>query len=332
MKGTRVITDLAECSRIWKQLIPQEQLSDLWEIRLCFQRHYGHQPYFIVGENRDGINGFLPLSRNEETDNYLYFPGETWESKTWLEQNRLIAQNQETMTNLLNLVPGNFYLRYLQPNQWTESSGMIVDEIGYYFLPPAYDYDINKYFGEFSGKSAKRLRREIEAFEIRGVEFEHNNRPDFETMVTMSLQRYGSFSYFHDTRFLNSFRSLFSLLVEKNCLRLTSVKIGGQVAAVDMGSIFNNTYTLLAGGTNAEFPGVAKLINLHHMRWACDNKIERVDFLCGDFNWKTQFHLAPRPLFKLTGQGKTSTHREMPLMRQWDLPQSGVSAGSRNIV
>jgi len=332
MKSIRVVTDLDECSRIWRQLIPQEQLSDLWEVRLCFQRHYGHQPYFIIGEDRGGIDGFLPLSRNEETDSYLYFPGETWQSKTWLEQNRLIARNQATMVDLLNLVPGNFYLRYLHSNQWTDSSNLVVDEIGYFFLPPAYDYNIDRYFEEFSGKSAKRLRREMEAFEARGIEFEYNNMTDFETMVTMNLQRYGSFSYFHDVRFLNSFRSLFNFLAEKNWLRITSVKVGGQVAAVDMGSVFNNTYTLLAGGTNAEFPGIAKLINLHHMRWACDNKVERVDFLCGDFNWKTQFHLAPRPLFKLMGQGKASVRREIPLMRQWDLPRSGMSAGSRNIV
>jgi hypothetical protein len=28
--------------------------------------------------------------------------------------------------------------------------------------------------------------------------------------------------------------------------------------------------------------------------------VDRVDFLCGDFSWKALFHLAPRPLYRLS--------------------------------
>jgi CelD/BcsL family acetyltransferase involved in cellulose biosynthesis len=36
------------------------------------------------------------------------------------------------------------------------------------------------------------------------------------------------------------------------------------------------------------------------MRWACQQRLQQVDFLCGDFHWKKQFHLTPRPLFLLS--------------------------------
>jgi CelD/BcsL family acetyltransferase involved in cellulose biosynthesis len=82
-------------------------------------------------------------------------------------------------------------------------------------------------------------------------------------------------------------------------LRITTVLIGGRLAAVDMGAIWNGTYTVLAGGTDADFPGVAKLINLHHLEWACQQRMTMVDFLCGDFNWKERFHLTPRQLYQI---------------------------------
>jgi CelD/BcsL family acetyltransferase involved in cellulose biosynthesis len=82
-------------------------------------------------------------------------------------------------------------------------------------------------------------------------------------------------------------------------LRVTTLLIGGEVAAIDMGAVWRNTYAVLAGGTRSEFPGVAKLINLHHLEWSCRQRFSYVDFLCGDFNWKNRFHLTPRPLYQM---------------------------------
>jgi CelD/BcsL family acetyltransferase involved in cellulose biosynthesis len=77
------------------------------------------------------------------------------------------------------------------------------------------------------------------------------------------------------------------------------VLVGGKVAAVDIGAVWGSTYTVLAGGTQPDFPGIAKLINLHHIEWACNQNFMEVDFLCGDFNWKNRFHLTPRPLYEI---------------------------------
>jgi CelD/BcsL family acetyltransferase involved in cellulose biosynthesis len=83
-----------------------------------------------------------------------------------------------------------------------------------------------------------------------------------------------------------------------------------------MGAIWNNTYTVLAGGTDVEFPGVAKLINLHHIQWACRQRLACVDFLCGDFNWKSRFHLVPRPLYELCKTETTARPHETPVPRE----------------
>ncbi|MBI9088711.1 MAG: GNAT family N-acetyltransferase [Desulfobacterium sp.] len=106
--------------------------------------------------------------------------------------------------------------------------------------------------------------------------------------------------YFYPGVYGNSFENLASFLTRMGMMRITTVLIDGVIAAVDMGALDKNSYTLLAGGTSPEFPGVAKLINLHHLEWACSQKIEMVDFLCGDYNWNERFHLTPRPLYELT--------------------------------
>jgi CelD/BcsL family acetyltransferase involved in cellulose biosynthesis len=123
---------------------------------------------------------------------------------------------------------------------------------------------------------------------------------DFDIMVELNMERFGSHSYFYDRRFLESFRALARMFQEKGWLRFTTVLIKDEPAAVDMGCVYQGVYTLLAGGTNSRYLGVAKLINFHHMQRACEERLKRVDFLCGDFNWKKLFHLTPRPLYLMT--------------------------------
>ncbi|MCY2927356.1 MAG: cellulose biosynthesis protein CelD, partial [Planctomycetota bacterium] len=57
--------------------------------------------------------------------------------------------------------------------------------------------------------------------------------------------------------------------------------------------------TVLAGGTDGRFQRVAKVISLQHLTWACRQRVESVDFLCGSFGWKDRFHLTPRPLYQI---------------------------------
>jgi len=300
MSELRVVTDLAECRDVWERAFPRENLSDLWEVRDCFQEHFQRPAHFLVGDESGEFTAFLPLSWIEESQCYGYFPGETWSGKTWLEQNRVVARDADSLTRLLAHCPSSYHVRYLCPLDPAAGNGHPVDEIGYLFHPPQYEYDIERYFEEFSHKTAKRLRKELAEIEAPGVEYRYDEFNDFNRMVELNMGRFGEKSYFHDARFRESFRALAALLRERGWLRLTAVLIGGEVAAVDMGCLRDGAYTLLGGGTHGGYPGVAKLINIHHMRRACEERMQSVDFLCGDFSWKKLFHLAPRPLYLLS--------------------------------
>nr|MBN2276592.1 GNAT family N-acetyltransferase [candidate division Zixibacteria bacterium] len=296
----RTVTDFEECQAVWRQLMPDTYLSDLWEVRACFHRHFQRPLHFVVAEDKSGPVGLLPLSWIEEHQSYGYFPGEAWEGKTWLEQNRVIARDSRVLNAMLQQVGSRYHLRYLLPSEPAPKVQRIVDEIGYLFDPPVFGYNMDNYFEQFSHKSVKRIKKEVAALEGRGVRYRYNDLTDFDHLIDLNVGRFGSDSYFYDSRFRESFRSLMHFLNDKGWLRLTTVIIEDQIAAVDMGSIYRGIYTLLAGGTNAAFPGVAKLINLHHMHYSCEQQFDRADFLCGNFSWKSLFHLSPRPLYMLS--------------------------------
>ncbi|UCF88675.1 MAG: GNAT family N-acetyltransferase [bacterium] len=299
METLRVVRDPEEAELLWEAHMPGEVVTDLWDVRACFNRHFRRPLHFMVQELDGRVKGLLPLSWVEECGAFAFFPGETWHGKTWLEQNLIVG---EEPARLLEAVPGPYHIRYLSP-RCTAGNGreFTVDEIGYLFTPPRYGWDMDIYFQEFSGKSIKRIRREIQGIKDRGLRWRYDRLEDFDTMIAMNVSRFGQDSYFGDPRFREGFRTMIRLFADRGWLRVTTALIDDEVAAVDVGVLYDGTYTLLGGGTNPSFPGIAKVINVHHMERACEERMREVDFLCGDFNWKKMFHLQERPLYLAAG-------------------------------
>jgi hypothetical protein len=295
-----VCRDIREAKQLWQRHWPQRCLFDLWPVRACFQSQFNHSPYFLVATQDGKFCGMLALSWIDEEQCFGHFPGEVWRGKTWLEQNKILAGNSEVLSALLEHIPEVARIRYLTGASCLPSvSSAVVDETGYLFFPKQYGYSFQGYLKCFSGKSRKKIRIEMDRLKAGGLSYRYDCFEDIEHLFRMNMENFKENSYFSDLRFLRSFENLAAWLHANKLLRVTTVIIGDKVAAVDIGAVWGSTYTLLAGGTHADFPGVAKLINLHHIEWACHQQLAEVDFLCGDFNWKERFHLTPRPLYKI---------------------------------
>jgi hypothetical protein len=296
-----VCSDLGEIHRLWQRHWPKTGLFDLWPVRACFQMRFQHDPYFLVAKRNGACSGLLALSWIDEERYFGYFPGELWHGKTWLEQNRVLITDEPSFEALWEAVPDVAQIRYLHPDSYLpEGASVTMDEVGYLFRPPQYGYDFNAYMAQFSGKSRKKIRCEIERLHGQGVSFSHDCLADVDRLFRLNLEAFREDSYFSDPRFLGAFEDLVKWLHGHGLLRVTAVRVGGQLAAVDVGAVWNGTYTVVAGGTCGDFPGVAKLINFHHLEWACRQRLREVDLLCGEFNWKNRFHLTPRPLYKMS--------------------------------
>lgn len=304
MVRLHAISEYSECKVLWERHIKQEILTDLWDVRDCFHRAFQRDLFFVIAEHEGNVVGFLPLCKIPETNSYGIFPGESWHGKTWLEQNRIIAESDAVLSAMIDFVNSQgaetYHLRYFLPPDTDTVSLPEIDETGYLFTPEKYNYSMDEYWRLFSPKSAKRIKKDVESIYQRGVSFIHDRLEDFEELVHLNVSRFGSDSYFSDERFAQGFRNLRDFLANNGFMRITTVLVNGEIAAVDLGAMYNNMYTLLAGGTSASVPGIAKLINLHHMEYSCERQFREADFLCGEFSWKTMFHLEARPLYKIS--------------------------------
>ena len=280
-------------------MIPHEHIADLWAFRACFQRHFKRPRHFLAMEAYGGRTGLLPLSYIEEGGSYGYFPGETWRGRTWIEMNRLPATDASLLDRLIERCPAPYELRYLLPSQTALTRPLPVDEMGYLFTPGSYHHRFDRYLGSLPRKRLKTLSKDTAALS-KDVQYRYNVFSDYEALIELSIETFGRSSYFHDSRFQNAFRDVLYLLRDNGWLRLTTAIVDGRLAAIDLGCVYRGTYTLLAGATDPLFRGIAKVINLHHLHWACSQRLERVDFLCGDFSWKERFGLERRPLYRLS--------------------------------
>jgi hypothetical protein len=297
MNDIRIAQNEDECRELWEHLWPQKVVFDLWPVRACFMKHYQRPLFFLTGKTEDRL--LIALAWIEEEKYFGHFPGETWQGKTWLEQNKIIGAADRAPQALLENIPGKISLRYLDDHfLFRSGSHTAEDEIGYLFIPSQYDFSFDAYRQAFPGKTRKKFDQEIRRLQEQTVTWRYDQMSDVEQMMQLNITAFGEHSYFHDPRFFGAFIDLLAFLRQNSMLRITSVLIGGRLAAVDVGSLWNNVYTVVAGGTDPEFPGVAKLINFHHIEWACRERLALVDFLCGDFVWKTRFRLHPRPLYK----------------------------------
>lgn len=296
MLAVRTTTRIDDCQRLWERAISPETIFDLWAIRECFHRHFGCQPLFLTVEE-GGHSGLLPLSAGAATGSAVYFPGELWQGRTWLECNRLQVSDRVSFDQLIKAAPAALDLRYLNPPSG-QGFRLEDDEAGYLFLPAHYDFSFERYL---AGLPAKRLKvggANLDALDA-AVTYRYDLASDYGMMVEMNLGTFGPNSYFHESRFRAAFDDVVSMLRAKGWLRLTTALMDGRPAAIDVGCIFEGTHTLLAGATDSRFRGIAKLINFHHMEQACRQRLTCVDFMAGDFPWKRLFKLSPLRQYQL---------------------------------
>ncbi|SHJ75536.1 Acetyltransferase (GNAT) domain-containing protein [Desulfatibacillum alkenivorans DSM 16219] len=302
MTKISLINDQEEIARMWAALMPAPvNVFDLWETRMHFHRAFRRPVIGVKAEGALGeAEGFLPLSWVEEARTWTVFPGETWKGKTWLEGNVFPARDRGTLEAMLEAVPGAAHLRYLDPmKQSFGYPGAEEDEVGYLFFPGRHSYNFQEYLNSFPRKTLKKLMAETSRLESRGVEYRFDCMDDAQFLFRMNIEAFGPESYFYDPRFLKGFEDLLAWLRDKGMLRITAALIEGRTAAVDVGAVYKGYYSVLAGGVDRDFPGVAKLINFHHLERACAEKLDCVDFLCGNFNWKERMRLIPRPLMEI---------------------------------
>ena len=294
----RFVNDLAECEKLWRAFVRPKTIFDLWEFRMCFHRNFKSDPSFMVMEDSNGVAGVMPLCYIREHDIHAFFPGELWKGKTWIERTPVYIREERFLPELLYSCPDRTYLRYMESGAESHLDEVEIDEISYGLCPDALNFDMAVYLQRFPRKRLKELTKVIGKLTGDTAVYFTNREDDFDDLTAMNVSRFGSDSYLYDDRFRRSFRDLTAILKRKGWLRMVTLEIAGKKAAVDLGAACSGGYTVFLGGTNPDFLGVAKVMNMHHITYAFNERMTKVDFLCGDFHWKKMWHLDAEPLYK----------------------------------
>ena len=283
MMTKKMITDLGACKRLWDSFVQIANLSDLWDFRFCFHKHYQHSLHFLTFEERQEVLAVLPLVHHPDKDIYVFFPGETWNGKTWLERTFVYCRRPQEIGRFLSGCPEQTYLRYIDWDDAPSVSEFEIDEIGYLLRPQDFAYDLEAYYKRFTWKKLKAIKKEIASLLSPGSSWHINRLSDYDLLVNMNLGKFGDTSYFYDSRFAESFRDVMHMLAQRGWLRMVSLQIGGETVAVDMGALFNNTFVGFLGGTPSDFSAVDQAVNMQQSAFCCQQPGSQADLPGGGF-------------------------------------------------
>ncbi|MEZ4552083.1 MAG: hypothetical protein R2874_16900 [Desulfobacterales bacterium] len=101
--------------------------------------------------------------------------------------------------------------------------------------------------------------------------------PDITELFRLNMAAFTSDSYFSDARFCRSFERFAMYLRDMGMLK-SPPPLWKEKLQPWTWVLFSTTPTRLWAGAPHGFVGIAKVINLHHLEWACHNRMEAVDF------------------------------------------------------
>jgi hypothetical protein len=106
----------------------------------------------------------IPLVYLAERDKYVFFPGEVWNGKTWLERTSVFCRRPEDLGYFLSECPDRTYLRYINGDQASSLAELDVDETAYLLHPPEFNFDLDLYYQRFVWKKLKAIKKKSHPF------------------------------------------------------------------------------------------------------------------------------------------------------------------------
>ncbi len=293
-----VITDISECEKLWKTFSANKKISDMWEFKFCFHKYFNNLPHFIVHKKNGKVVGMLPLSYDDEQKLFKFFPGDD----DWIEKNSIFLHKKRSLKELIKMCPENTKLTGIDEIPLYKKMFQD-DDCTYSLYPEEFGFKIDNYYKLFKRRHVANILRDIRKLDDKGVIIirnPKNYKKMYKLMKKWTYKSFGKKSYFYDKRFDKAFSDVLDLFMKKDIMYMTLIKVDGELAAVDFGCVYGNTMTVFAGGVNPKFrnKGIAKYINMEHIKYGFEFKLDKIEFLAFNFNWKEMWHLKKEKLFK----------------------------------
>lgn len=299
----KIQRDPSVMETLWQQFSPNQSVFDLWEVRNAFLGGYGYQPLFVTlvekGINFEETVGVLPLCIDPDTDPNTY----RWYGTNWPEDNTFFVRDHELIPLLLVAAPNPLIIDCIKPNTdldfLMDFPGFTRDSEKKYFLDLTKCPTVDAFLARLKKKRRYNLKRDRKRIQSLSPVVRINHPGDIEHMFALNIARFrqkhpdspDDYSTFEKDRQKNAFRNLIKN-AERYQTRLITTVIDGEVAAVEMGLVYNKTYYALnAGSAVWKYSGIGVYSNLLVIEDAIRLGCTTVDFLEQAQNWKHLWQL-----------------------------------------
>jgi len=307
MRDTTLVhieTDIGRCEACWNRHSPKKSLYDLWEFRLPFWKIFRFEPHFIILKQGDDETGMLPLWQHPEQKCFYWF-GDTGDEMNWQEDNAFWARTDEDVSLLLKACPRPAVLNLISRTCFERWHHLIPMEPANpkSMLSLSGIRCLDDYLLSLSKKLRSNLRRDQRAIDALHPIIARNDPSHFEHLIRLNTAKFAS-SPLHNMNTVNAFRDILRTAGSRGVFDVTilAVKIGDDIAAVDLVFVCNDTsYPLLCGSDTERFPGIGHYMTLRDIEDALERDLSSIDFAedAGNDNYKHRL-FATLPQYRLS--------------------------------
>jgi len=296
MISFRVVTNLDEAEKLWRQFSFNQTLFDTWEFRYCFYKYFNYPIKFIVGVNEQGEDiGLLPLQQNIEKSYLEFFGG------SWMEDNKVYTSNEHLADIPLYFQQINEPAHLIGINGQDEfSKGLPLDDYKYVLDLTHYSSYWDYITEKFNKKSQQTFKRKFKKIEELNPVIILNQDHDLDKLIEFNLKTFGQDSSFHAPFRKEIYRDFLSLPFNKHML---SFRINEEIQAVCLNIEYRGTlFYLNAGANNTDIPNLGSYAIMKAIEHGINNKLQLFDALMISYNWKERWHFDKIPFTKFNFQ------------------------------
>lgn len=295
----QVVSNIEQAHSLWQEFSPNTCLFDSWDFRYAFYLGYRHQPYFMVLKTVSENMALLPLWY--ESDKQKYF----WFGSWWQEENKFFTKDPLFIPLMLAVCPLPVLLNAISPDlpDWITKVIKFTPDDPKYILRLNAINSLDDYLNTLKKKKRYNFKADRKRIEALSPQIIINRFSDFDNLIKLSKERFaqkGEDTDWDDSRRIKTFKQVIKLGSKNNQYqsRMVTVKIGNQIAAVDLIAIYNGCYYPLKCGYKVKnFSGIGNFMNLFEIQDALDLGMKKIDFLEIGYGWKDKWFESV-PLFQ----------------------------------
>ncbi len=288
----REVTDMQECSVLWKQFSPKLRAWDNWDLMFAFHDTDNCRFTFRVLE-QDGVDvGLLPLVYSATEGRYEMFGGS-------YPENRVLWIDIEHFPVVFDAMPEKTSLFDLR-GKWVEDviarfpqyAPHFVEEDHQYFLAPSkFDYDFNNHLvNTFSTDRRKGFVKDVQKVRNIVSEMRWSEDDESEVFVDLNVKSFGEESDYKSDAGKAEVRRVVQALQVLGMLRTLTISIDGIKQAVSMSARHGEDWIVLYSSSNNQINNLGKLLTVETIQEACRLRVREINYMTG-LAWKAAWHM-----------------------------------------